>query len=172
MDLLERSNSMFNDVLTYSNRLPGDQYAIAKIDLKDIIDLVEKTLTTEELTKDYVDIKQASQILNNVSTKNSKKVHRRSFLKDMANLKMDVVTVTSNGGVKKLYKKELIVTISRILNTRIKQCLYMCLLTYQKKASKTSILPIVILTVLPVVFQHIPAHSKSLPIVITTKNWL
>ena len=81
---------------------------------KDIIDLVEKTLTTEELTKDYVDIKQASQILNNVSTKTAKK-----YIDDVSEshgVKVEVVTVTSNGGLKKLYKKESIVNISKILN--------------------------------------------------------
>jgi len=81
---------------------------------KDIIDLVEKTLTPEELTKDYVDIKQASQILNNVSTKTAKKYIDE--VSESHGFKVEVVTVTSNGGVKKLYKKESIVTISRILN--------------------------------------------------------
>ncbi len=81
---------------------------------KDIIDLVEKTLTPEELTKDYVDIKQASQILNNVSTKTAKKYIDE--VSESHGMKMEVVTVTSNGGVKKLYKKELIITIAKILN--------------------------------------------------------
>lgn len=79
-----------------------------------IIDLVEKTLTKEELTNDYVDIKQASQILNNVSTKTAKK-----YIDDVSeshNIKVEIVTVTSNGGVKKLYKKDSIITISKILN--------------------------------------------------------
>ena len=79
-----------------------------------IIDLVEKTLTNEELTKDYVDIKQASQILNNVSTKTAKKYIDE--VSESHGFKVEVVTVTSNGGVKKLYKKESIVTISKILN--------------------------------------------------------
>lgn len=81
---------------------------------KDIIDLVEKTLTTEELTKDYVDIKQASQILNNVSTKTAKKYIDEAT--ESNGINVEVVSVTSNGGVKKLYKKESIVNISRILN--------------------------------------------------------
>jgi len=79
-----------------------------------IIDLVEKTLTTEELTNDYVDIKQASQILNNVSTKTAKKYIDE--VSESHGVKVEVVTVTSNGGVKKLYKKDSIVSISRILN--------------------------------------------------------
>ena len=81
---------------------------------KDIIDLVEKTLTTEELTKDYVDIKQASQILNNVSTKTAKKYIDEAS--ESNGINVEVVSVTSNGGVKKLYKKESIITISRLLN--------------------------------------------------------
>jgi hypothetical protein len=83
-------------------------------DNNEIIDLVEKTLTPEELTKDYVDIKQASQILNNVSTKTAKKYIDE--VSESHGFKVEVVTVTSNGGVKKLYKKESIITISRILN--------------------------------------------------------
>jgi hypothetical protein len=81
---------------------------------KNIIDLVEKTLTNEELMKDYVDIKQASQILNNVSTKTAKKYIDEAS--ESHGVQVEVVTVTSNGGVKKLYKKESIITISRILN--------------------------------------------------------
>ncbi len=103
---------LFHDVLTDSNSLPGD--LMNGQNDKDIIDIVEKTLTSEELAKDYVDIKQASQILNNVSTKTAKK-----YIDDVSEshgFKMEVVTVTSNGGVKKLYKKEMIVTIARILN--------------------------------------------------------
>lgn len=81
---------------------------------ENIIDLVEKTLTKEELTNDYVDIKQASQILNNVSTKTAKKYIDE--VSESHGIKVEVVAVTSNGGVKKLYKKETIITIARILN--------------------------------------------------------
>jgi hypothetical protein len=61
-----------------------------------------------------VDIKQASQILNNVSTKTAKKYIDEAS--ESHGVQVEEVSVTSNGGKKKLYKKEDIITISRILN--------------------------------------------------------
>lgn len=84
------------------------------IDKSKVIDMQEKILTKDDLEKDYVDIKQAAQIFNNVSEKTAAK-----YIKEVSESKgfiVGVVTVTENGGRKKLYKKDNIINISRILN--------------------------------------------------------
>jgi len=79
-----------------------------------IIDLHEKTLTKEEIETDYVDIKQASQIMDNVSTRTAYRyIDNVSKTK---NVNVRVIEVVSNGGKKKLYLKEDIITIAKILN--------------------------------------------------------
>ena len=79
-----------------------------------IIDLQEKTLTKDEIERDYVDIKQASQILNNVSTRTAYRYIET--VSETKGVNVRVIDIVSNGGKKKLYLKEDIVTISKILN--------------------------------------------------------
>ncbi len=79
-----------------------------------IIDLEEKVLTKDEIERDYVDIKQAGQILNNVSTRTAYRYIDTVLETKGVNVKS--IEVVSNGGKKKLYLKEDIITISRILN--------------------------------------------------------
>lgn len=81
---------------------------------ENIIEMREVTLTKEELTRDYVDIKQASQILNNVSTKTAYRYMDKVSKSHSLNIRN--VEVVSNGGLKKLYLKEDILKLARILN--------------------------------------------------------
>jgi hypothetical protein len=79
-----------------------------------IIDLQEKVLTTDEIERDYIDIKQASQILNNVSTRTAYR-----YLDEVSETKginVKVIEIVSNGGKKKLYLKKDIINIAKILN--------------------------------------------------------
>lgn len=85
-----------------------------KIDEDKIIEMREVTYTKEELMRDYVDIKQASQILNNVSTKTAYRYMDK--VSKSHSLNIHAVEVVSNGGVKKLYLKEDILKLARILN--------------------------------------------------------
>ncbi len=84
------------------------------IDMSKVIETHEKVLTKDELEKDYVDIKQAAQIFNNVSEKTAAKYIRE--VSESKGFIVQVVTVTENGGRKKLYRKEDITKVSRILN--------------------------------------------------------
>ena len=79
-----------------------------------IIDLQEKTLTKDEIERDYVDIKQASQILNNVSTRTAYRYIET--VSETKGVNVRVIDIVSNGGKKKLYLKEDIITVSKILN--------------------------------------------------------
>ena len=79
-----------------------------------IIDLQEKVLTKDEIDRDYVDIKQASQILNNVSTRTAYRYI--DAVSETKGVNVRVIDIVSNGGKKKLYLKEDIITISKILN--------------------------------------------------------
>jgi len=79
-----------------------------------IIDLQEKTLTKDEIERDYVDIKQASQIMNNVSTRTAYRYIET--VSETKGVNVRVIDIVSNGGKKKLYLKEDIVTVSKILN--------------------------------------------------------
>lgn len=85
-----------------------------KTNNENIIEMREVTLTKEELTRDYVDIKQASQILNNVSTKTAYRYMDKVSKSHSLNIRN--VEVVSNGGLKKLYLKDDILTLARILN--------------------------------------------------------
>ena len=79
-----------------------------------IIDFEEKVLTKDEIETDYVDIKQASQILNNVSTRTAYRYIDTVLETKGVNVK--VIEIVSNGGKKKLYLKSDIINISKILN--------------------------------------------------------
>jgi len=79
-----------------------------------IIDLQEKVLTKDEIERDYVDIKQASQILNNVSTRTAYRYIET--VSETKGINVRVIDIVSNGGKKKLYLKEDIITVSKILN--------------------------------------------------------
>jgi hypothetical protein len=79
-----------------------------------ILDLQEKTLTKDEIERDYVDIKQASQILNNVSTRTAYRYIET--VSETKGVNVRVIDIVSNGGKKKLYLKEDIITVSKILN--------------------------------------------------------
>ena len=79
-----------------------------------IIDLQEKVLTKDEIEQDYVDIKQASQILNNVSTRTAYRYIET--VSETKGVNVKVIDIVSNGGRKKLYLKEDIITISKILD--------------------------------------------------------
>jgi len=79
-----------------------------------IIDLQEKVLTKDEIEKDYVDIKQASQILNNVSTRTAYRYIDAVY--ETKGINVRTIDIVSNGGKKKLYLKEDIITVSKILN--------------------------------------------------------
>ena len=79
-----------------------------------IIDFEEKVLTKDEIETDYVDIKQASQILNNVSTRTAYRYIDTVLETKGVNVK--VIEIVSNGGKKKLYLKADIINISKILN--------------------------------------------------------
>ena len=79
-----------------------------------IIDLQEKVLTRDEIERDYVDIKQASQIMNNVSTRTAYRYIET--VSETKGVNVRVIDIVSNGGKKKLYLKEDIVTVSKILN--------------------------------------------------------
>ncbi len=79
-----------------------------------IIDLQEKTLTKDEIERDYVDIKQASQILNNVSTRTAYRYIEA--VSETKGVNVRVIDIVSNGGRKKLYLKEDIITVSKILD--------------------------------------------------------
>jgi hypothetical protein len=79
-----------------------------------IIDLQEKTLTKDDIERDYVDIKQASQILNNVSTRTAYRYIET--VSETKGVNVRVIDIVSNGGKKKLYLKEDIINVSKILN--------------------------------------------------------
>jgi hypothetical protein len=79
-----------------------------------IIDLQEKVLTKDEIEKDYVDIKQASQIMNNVSTRTAYRYI--DAVSETKGVNVRTIDIVSNGGKKKLYLKEDIITVSKILN--------------------------------------------------------
>ncbi len=81
---------------------------------ENIIEMREVTYTKEELMRDYVDIKQASQILNNVSTKTAYRYMDK--VSKSHSLHIRSVETVSNGGVKKLYLKEDILKLAKILN--------------------------------------------------------
>ena len=79
-----------------------------------VIDMKEIELTKEELERDYCDIKQVAQIFNNVSERTAYRYLDK--VSDNKGIKIRTVEVNVNGGVRKLYLKEDVVTISRILN--------------------------------------------------------
>jgi hypothetical protein len=80
---------------------------------KDFIEMQEKELTNEELMENYYDIKQAAQVLNNVSTKTARK-----YISDTSNKHSVNVTeldIKKNGGTAKLYLKKDIENIAKLL---------------------------------------------------------
>ena len=79
-----------------------------------VIDMKEIELTKEELERDYCDIKQVAQIFNNVSERTAYRYLDK--VSDNKGIKIRTVEVNVNGGVRKLYLKEDVVTISKILN--------------------------------------------------------
>ncbi len=80
----------------------------------EFIDVVEKQLSKEDIAKSYVDIKQAAQIMNNVSARTAYRYLDK--VSETHNVIPKSIDVPVNGGIKKLYFKEDIVSIAKLLN--------------------------------------------------------
>ena len=79
-----------------------------------IVEMKEVELSKEQLEKDYCDIKQVAQIFNNVSERTAYRYLDK--VSDKYNTKIRTVEVNTNGGVRKLYLKEDIITVAKVMN--------------------------------------------------------
>ena len=79
-----------------------------------VIDMKEVEITKEEIERDYCDIKQVAQILNNVSERTAYRYLDK--VSDKYKINVKTIEVNINGGIGKLYFKEDIVTIAKLMN--------------------------------------------------------
>lgn len=80
----------------------------------DYIKYEDKKLTKEDIENDYYDIKQVAQLMNNISTKTA--VKYLESVSESNGIGLGVITIPLNGGPKKYYLKEAVISVSQILD--------------------------------------------------------
>jgi len=78
------------------------------------IELKETPLSPEDIKRDYIDINQVAEILNDVSTKTAYSYMAKALKEHSVRVK--AIDVVSNGVAKKLYKRSDIIEVAKILN--------------------------------------------------------